>query len=275
MEEQNNINFDPKKGWERFSGRVEREQQLQQRRSRWIKYAAALFIPVMLVSGLLLTKHYQQAPENEALVFISSGIGEQKEVQLPDGSRVWLNAASEISYNFKNKKERAVNLLKGEAYFEVSHDQKKPFMVKVNALYVKVYGTGFNINSYDPTVKTTLIHGSIGAGCSGQHLMLKPGQEASFDTQTQAFKVKNVTINDFAAWRNGLLNFENASLREIGTILERQYGYTFSFSSSQIAEMRFTATAKIKEGLPQLLGFLNKVSGLQFKIINKTVLVSP
>ena len=277
MEAHNDINFDPKKGWERFSKRVEEDQQQQRKQKNWMKYAAAVFIPVMLVSGLFLYRNAEQEKEiKETFHHVIASTGEIKEVKLPDGSSVWLNAQSEISYNFENKTSRNIRLLKGEAYFEVTHNAKKPFIVDLKEMRVQVYGTGFNINSYDKQVRTTLVHGSIGASAAGtKELKMKPGEQAIYQPHSNSFELHKVQATNYSNWRSGTLNFDNTTLREIASILERQYGYTFVFASSNLADMHFTATMQVGDGLPKILNFLSKVSGLQFKISNKTIMVNP
>lgn len=278
MEEQEKVNFDPGKGWARFSKRIEEEQQQQvlvrKNRINRMKYAAVLFIPLALAAVLFLS-HPQHA-ENSAAncqTAVTAGTGEMKKISLPDGSLVWLNAESELSYScsFEGKEERTISLLKGEAYFEVKHNEQQPFVVQVNKMKVKVYGTTFNINSYQQQVKTSLLSGSIGASTAEQELGLKPGQQASFDPIKNTFQVEPVDAAATALWRTGTINFDNTSLKDIAEVIKRQYGYQFHFQSASQQAMRFTTKLKLSDGLPTLLNNLSKVSGLQFKLRNKTV----
>ena len=281
MEEQKKIDFDPGKGWARFSKRIEEEQQQQlvirMKRINRMKYAAVLFIPVALAAVFFLSN--SQPSENSAAncqTAVKAGTGEMKKIILPDGSQVWLNAESELSYScsFQGKEERSISLVKGEAYFEVKHNEKQPFVVRVNQMKVKVYGTTFNINSYQKKVKTTLLSGSIGATAGQQSLMLKPGQQATFNPSKNSFAVKTVDAAADALWRTGLINFDNTSLKEIAEVIERQYGYKFHFQYSSQQDLRFTTTLKLSDGLPTLLNNLSKVSGLAFKLRNKTVFLN-
>lgn len=277
LEEQENIKFDPQKGWERFSKRVEEEQYQAKRRRSWLGYAAAAFIPVALAAVLFFSN--SNPPSQNAtncITRIQANTGEVKKVTLPDGSVVWLNAQSEINYScsFKGKAERSIALVKGEAYFEVKHDQEIPFVVQLKNMKVKVYGTTFNINTYNNRIKTTLISGSIGASSSRQQLRLKPGQQAVLDPESQVFSLKKVTAADDALWHTGVLNFDNASLQEIAAVLERQYGYRFAYQSPELATQRFTLRTELNSGLPKILAMLEKVSGFQFTLRQQSVFVN-
>lgn len=281
MEEQKKIDFDPGKGWARFSKRIEEEQQQQliirMKRINRLKYAAVLFIPVAL-AALFFFSNPDKSQNTAANCFssIKAGTGEMKKISLPDGSKVWLNAASELRYScsFQGKAERVVSLIRGEAYFEVKHDEKQAFVVEVNKMKVKVYGTSFNINSYQANVKTTLLTGSIGATAGKESLMLKPGQQAIFNPSKNSFAIKTVNAAEDALWRTGTINFDNTSLKEIAEVIERQYGYKFHFQSVIQQDLRFTTQLKLSDGLPTLLNNLSKVSGLTFKLRNKTVFLN-
>lgn len=281
LEEQKKIDFDPGKGWARFSKRIEEEQQQQliirMKRINRLKYAAVLFIPVAL-AALFFLSNPEKSQNTAANCFssIKAGTGEMKKISLPDGSLVWLNAASELRYScsFQGKAERVVSLIRGEAYFEVKHDEKQAFVVEVNKMKVKVYGTSFNVNSYQANVKTTLLTGSIGATAGKESLMLKPGQQAIFNPSKNSFAVKTVNAAEDALWRTGTINFDNTSLKEIAEVIERQYGYKFHFQSAIQQDLRFTTQLKLSDGLPTLLNNLSKVSGLAFKLRNKTVFLN-
>lgn len=277
MEEQENIKFDPQKGWERFSRRIETERYQAKRRLSWLGYAAAAFVPVAL-AAVLFFFNSNPSSQNAAscITRVLANTGEMKKVTLPDGSVVWLNAQSEINYScsFNGKAERSVALVRGEAYFEVKHNQQIPFVVQLKNMKVKVYGTTFNINTYSNRIKTTLISGSIGASSSRQQLRLKPGQQATLDPANQSFSLKTVHAADDALWHTGTLNFDNASLQEIAAALERQYGYRFVYQSPQLSTQRFTLRAEVNGGLPKILAMLEKVSGLQFTLRQQSVFVN-
>ncbi len=152
--------------------------------------------------------------------------GGQYSVILPDGTKVWLNAASSLTYPTVFNNERVVELI-GEAYFEVAKNPKKPFKVITNKQVVEVLGTHFNINSYEdePITQTTLIEGAVKIveKMNHQSVLLKPGEQASLGNHPH-FNVSKVNSNDAIAWKNGLFRFQNANLGTIMRQFSRWYG---------------------------------------------------
>lgn len=142
--------------------------------------------------------------------------GGQFQLLLPDGTKVWLNAASSIRYPtaFKGK-ERVVEIM-GEVYFEVAQDAAKPFRVKVNNTTIDVLGTSFNIHAYEdePYMTTTLLDGSIRVG----DITLQPGEQLY-----NGKIVRNADLAKIMAWKNGLFNFEDAKLEDVMRQLSRWY----------------------------------------------------
>ncbi len=134
--------------------------------------------------------------------------GGQYQVLLPDGTSVWLNAASSLTYpvNFRGSRERRVQL-QGEAYFEVARDKKHPFVVKTDRQEVTVLGTHFNINGYkeEPVISTTLLEGSIQTRnlTSGQAVVLSPGQQSTLIKGGKSLDVARVNTENIISWKNG------------------------------------------------------------------------
>lgn len=147
--------------------------------------------------------------------------GGQYHLMLPDGTKVWLNAASSLTYAVNaSTKERLVKL-EGEAYFEVAKDPKRPFRVESGGQLVEVLGTNFNINCYadEGVVKTTLVEGAVKVGRTTKHrsVILQPGQQAMLD-QYNHLSVKQVDVSDALAWKNGKFSFNHA---DIGTVMRQ------------------------------------------------------
>lgn len=157
---------------------------------------------------------------------MSTPKGRQFSVVLPDGTTVWMNAASTLRFpvSFEGG-ERKVSL-SGEAYFEVADNAAQPFIVQANGTTVQVLGTHFNINSYanESATQTTLLEGAVQvqpAAAAGKKVVLHPGQQAR--VQQDAVTVANAAIDQVMAWKNGIFNFNNASVQEIMRQLERWY----------------------------------------------------
>lgn len=199
--------------------------------------------------------------------------GRQFQLVLPDGTRVWLNAASSITYPaFFTGSSRRVKV-SGEAYFEVAKMKDMPFHVTINdGAEVKVLGTHFNINAYEEeqAIKATLLEGSIqasfsGAGKTPEYVILKPGQQAEI-TNDQTIKLnESVNTDQVMAWKNGLFNFENASLEDVMRQLSRWYNIEVVYERS-IPQMVFGGEMSRNVSLAGLLNGLKRVgfiSGLK------------
>lgn len=158
--------------------------------------------------------------------------GGQFQLTLPDGSKVWLNAASQLTYKIsKTSHERLVEL-KGEAYFEVARDANRPFKVLSKGQVVEVLGTHFNVSSYDddPSVKTTLAEGAVKIVETYKHrnVVLEPGQQATLDSGSR-LSVAQVDVSDAIAWKNGKLNFNQSDIYAVARQLSRWYNVDVVF----------------------------------------------
>jgi transmembrane sensor len=177
---------------------------------------------------------------------LSTPRGGQYQLSLPDGTKVWLNAASSITYpTVFNEQDRTVNIT-GEAYFEVAKDPAKPFRVKVNDLAVQVLGTHFNVNSYEDegAVTTTLLEGKVKLTRGKENIFLQPGQQGKGLQQLTI--VNGADVNEVMAWKNGLFSFNGASIQAVMRQLSRWYDIEVSYEGTIPTE---TFSGEIGRGL--------------------------
>ncbi|HYE54557.1 MAG TPA: FecR domain-containing protein [Chitinophagaceae bacterium] len=202
--------------------------------------------------------------------------GRQFQLVLPDGSRVWLNAASSIRYpTVFDKKERKVEIT-GEAYFEVAKNTAAPFRVKVNdRTEVEVLGTHFNINSYDneESINTTLLEGSVQVRNSEGRIILKPGQQARVKDQERIKVLDDVDVEKVMAWKNGVFNFQDATLQEVMRQLERWYDIEVVYEKN-IPKLEFYGKMGKDLSLEAVLRGLEK-SNVHFRIEGRKLVVLP
>lgn len=177
------------------------------------------------------------APSKRALQFtLSTPKGGQYQVTLPDGTQVWLNAASTLRYPSRFLEDARVVELDGEAYFDVRHADKMPFIVKTNNHQISVLGTEFNVMNYpdEPVSKTTLISGSLKVygpsqlevvGEAQNAVVLKPGQQAFSGSGEVTFDVRDVDVDLEASWKSGYFMFENESIKSIMRKATRWYDH--------------------------------------------------
>lgn len=205
---------------------------------------------------------------------LSTSRGETYQVLLPDGTKVWLNAASSITYpaNFASLKERRVDL-EGEAYFEVAKDKLHPFVVKSGNQTVEVLGTHFNINSYanEPLIKTTLIEGSIKInGKNGQQGILKPNQQAVFSTSQ--LRIENVDTEVAIAWKNNKFMFDSAPIQEVMKMVERWYNVEIIYEGDAPSD-KFNGSVSRFENVSKVLQILQSTKKVHFKIEGRRIFV--
>lgn len=157
---------------------------------------------------------------------ISTPRGGQYQVILPDGTKVWLNAASSLTYPTSFAKNERTVALSGEAYFEVAKDKTRPFKVQTAQQTVEVLGTHFNINAYidEEMIKTTLLEGLVDVSNASNRVRLHPGQQAQLkNTGTRFALDSSIDLDKEVAWKNDLFSFDNDDLKSIMRQISRWY----------------------------------------------------
>lgn len=208
--------------------------------------------------------------------------GRQFKLQLPDGTRVWLNAASSIRYPVAfTGNTRRVEIV-GEAYFEVASDRNKPFLLSINnQSEVEVLGTSFNVNAYtdEPQISTTLLEGRIrvskvgSAEPNANKVLLQPGQQSQLISD-QLVLIKNPDLSKVMAWKNGLFNFEGVELKEMMRQLERWYNIEVVYEGN-VQNVHFFGKMSRKLDLATVLEAL-KGFGLHFRMEeNRKLVIMP
>lgn len=209
---------------------------------------------------------------------LSTAKGEQYSVALPDGTKVWLNNVSSLTYpaSFASSKERRVQL-SGEAYFEVAKDKLHPFVVKTQQQEVIVLGTHFNINSYtgDNKTITTLLEGSVKVNASYalQSRIIKPGEEVlNVDQQLQ---VRLANLKAAIAWKEGYFRFNNESLENIMDQVSRWYDVDVVYAGNrkELASLTFWGIVSRDKNVSEVLKMIERAEKVKFKIEGRTITV--
>lgn len=203
--------------------------------------------------------------------------GGQYQLVLPDGTKVWLNAASSITYPaaFAGK-NRAIKIT-GEGYLQVATDKSRPFIVDVDGRStVEVLGTGFDINAYadEGEIRTTLVEGRVRVlqkGPSDHSVTLEPGQQALAAGRNALTVVKNADINQVLAWKNGIFIFQNSDLRNVMKQLERWYDVDVKYEG-KLPKFEFSGEMDRGVMLSAVLRFLSDY-GVKTRLENKTLIV--
>lgn len=218
---------------------------------------------------------YSGQGDNDAVVYNTLAVprGGQFNIVLPDGSHVWLNAASTLKYPtaFKGADRRVE--IQGQGYFEVAKNTKQPFFVKVNDMEVQVLGTSFDVMAYtdEKSVKTTLVEGAVNVNRGGNQLRLQPGQQAVLDHATGSLIMRRTDVDQVIAWKTGFFEFDNASLTDIMRQLSRWYDIDVNYERA--ADSRLFG-GRISRNLPlsDILHML-EANGAKFLLSGRKLIV--
>ena len=227
---------------------------------------------VMLLFALQMGWYIAQHRAIDVIETITEA-GQKSNIILPDGSRVWLNSASRVSYNSDfNVKNRNISL-QGEAYFEVAEGHDHPFVVKAQDISVTAIGTKFNIRAYneDNTVTTTLVEGKVMTEASSQTLMLNPNQEAVYDKVSGIISKSDLKDDAYAVpWMQNSILFQDHSLEEIAAILERMYNVNIVFDDDTVRKYSFTGLIR-NNSLSNILELISGTSPVNYTMTTDTI----
>lgn len=194
--------------------------------------------------------------------------GNTYQVILADGTKVWLNSETELSYPTQFTGDKREVTLSGEAFFEVAHNPNKPFYVNTNGIQVKVLGTVFNISSYreDPVIRTTLVEGSVAVRPEkGEEQVISPSEQFSFEKETGKSDIRTVDTELYTSWVNGEYIFKDVPLIEIITKLQRWHDFTVSFQDEGLKYKHFSLKADRSTDLDQLLEIISFTSEVKLE----------
>ncbi|NDV65408.1 FecR family protein [Bacteroides sp. 224] len=217
--------------------------------------------------------------ENEQIVepqlntlYIPKG-GEYKLI-LSDGTTVWLNSDTEITYPVKfTGKERLV-MIKGEAFFDVQKNPDQPFIVKTQEdICVKVLGTQFNISAYetDASITTTVNTGKVEMGSHSRQVIIEPHYQVIFNKKEMYFSKIAVDSDTYSAWKDGKFIFDNKRLEDIMKTLARWYDVSIEYEDESVKDIRFSGDLERYKDFSTSLKMLEKVTKIKFKISETTI----
>lgn len=193
---------------------------------------------------------------------------------LPDGTKVWLNAGSQLNFPAKFTGKRRLVSLKGEAFFKVAKNKSLPFIVESKGQQVEVLGTEFNINSYSDELatKTTLVEGSVSISSANSKFILKPGQQASLNTKG-SLAVSDADTTLATAWKNNKFIFEDNDIQSVMRMISRWYDVEVVYATA-LPEVTFGGKVSRFQNVSGVLRVLERTGGVHFKIEGKKIYVS-
>ena len=238
------------------------------------RIAAILFI------GLLLGLSVQYLKKTQPVYYTSiAPKGSISQLVLPDNSIVFLNAGSQLKYSIDGLNGKREVFLEGEAWFDITKNEAKPFVVHTLLYNVNVFGTKFNVKAYktDEEIVTTLEEGSLQIASSENFKMaenktLRPGEQLVYNSLKKAIEVKKVETRMFTAWKDNKLIFINMNLKELVVLLERKYGVEIE-TSDMILNYHYDGTIK-DETILEVLDLLKETLPVKYKIEGQTILIT-
>lgn len=255
-----------------------REAFLTSAMAAWLKAAAvALIVCTVGLASYFAVRDSGSAPiakstaEETLLEQRSNPVGQKSVLFLSDGTKVWLNAASRISYapDFRQTQTRDV-YLEGEAFFDVTHNPDKPFVVHTSSIQVKVLGTSFNVKSYseEKTIETTLVEGSVRieqsdeAGRQLGVVELKPNQRAVFDKASRVINVREIFAAGSGSWKEDRLVFDEEPIDNVILQMERWFNVKIHAADRGHLDCKMTASID-NESLQDVLKLIEATHGVK------------
>ena len=301
------------RSWERLKIRIEESENEDNpiRGSRlqytWKRITIAASIMLLIgISGYWVYHKHQTSLILARELHISAPKGSRSHVELPDGSDVWLNSGSQLTYYYDTERADRKVTLSGEAYFDIEHTRNIPFIVNTSDLEIKVLGTKFNVKSYpeEQFIETTLIEGKIEVykinGVKGAAaIAMEPNQKLIYqkkemiaDVQTPLEQlepekeivneeiremsikiVKKINSEEDASWKDGKLIIRSETLEVLAIKLERYYNVSISFKDESIREFSYSGTLN-EVTIEEVLRALEKTSPIQFSIKKDQVVLA-
>src|SRR5665648_667832 len=237
------------------------------------KIAAILVFPLILALGILYFQFYEYLLQKNVFVEVTSPMGSRTSLNLPDGSTVWLNGNSQIRYPAVFNKKRNVEL-KGEAFFKVKSDKEHPFLVSVNDLSVRATGTEFNVLAYDddPEISIMLKEGKVEVSDNQQSVIktMQTGYVLMYNKKSLDIDYSLINATNYSKWINGKLIFENASLKEVVSRMERWYGVKIVIENEELLQLHFKATF-MNESIEEALKLLQFTATFKYRFTKRQV----
>ena len=225
----------------------------------------------------IVYEEYGKGMVTEEYNKLTTPVGGEYSLVLSDGTKVFLNADSELKYPVEFSDGKRIVDLKGEAYFEVHKDSLRPFVVRMNGAEVTVLGTSFNVNTYgdDGQIYTTLVNGSVRVSSvkNGQAEVLKPGMQSVMDVQSGQLTVREVDVEPYVAWREGRFVFRAMTLDLIMRQLQRWYDFEVFYQNPELKDYEFRGVIKRDMDLDKVLSVIKVTTNVDFEVKGKVITI--
>lgn len=261
---------------DKMLSRINQQIRFQRTRRIWLR-VAAITIPFILLAGFILFANSRQLSGNEEYVEIHVPKGEQKQITLEDGSRIYLGSDTRLRYPKNFAAEERKVYLEGEGYFIVEKNPERPFVIKMNEAAIKVLGTSFNAEAYPENDHITLQldEGSIKlTSASQKEYLMVPGEKLTYNRQNGDCVISQTDNPSLLeTWENKTFSFRNAPLRQVLETLEHWYDIDFQTEDSNVWDYSYTFESD-RNSLDKILSDMEKVSPVSFHSEGKVIKIS-
>lgn len=276
--------YDKDKAFENFRNRVESQKEIQSTSRRGFSLSAlwryAAVVAIIIAVGCI---SYWQGEVNVKDTFadisVEAPLGSKTKLYLPDGTLVWLNAGSRMTYSQGFGVDNRKVELEGEGYFEVKRNEKIPFFVKTKDLQLQVLGTKFNFRDYpeDHEVVVSLLEGKVGLNNllrEEKEAVLSPDERAVLNKANGLLTVESVTASNAPQWTDGYLFFDEELLPDIAKELERSYNVKIHIANDSLKTFRFYGNfVRREQNIQEVLEALASTEKMQYKIEERNITI--
>lgn len=276
--------YDKDKAFENFRNRVESQKEIQSTSRRGFSLSAlwryAAVVAIIIAVGCI---SYWQGEVNVKDTFadisVEAPLGSKTKLYLPDGTLVWLNAGSRMTYSQGFGVDNRKVELEGEGYFEVKRNEKIPFFVKTKDLQLQVLGTKFNFRDYpeDHEVVVSLLEGKVGLNNllrEEKEAVLSPDERAVLNKANGLLTVESVTASNASQWTDGYLFFDEKLLPDIAKELERSYNVKIHIANDSLKTFRFYGNfVRREQNIQEVLEALASTEKMQYKIEERNITI--
>ena len=276
--------YDKDKAFENFRNRVESQKEIQSTSRRGFSLSAlwryAAVVAIIIAVGCI---SYWQGEVNVKDTFadisVEAPLGSKTKLYLPDGTLVWLNAGSRMTYSQGFGVDNRKVELEGEGYFEVKRNEKIPFFVKTKDLQLQVLGTKFNFRDYpeDHEVVVSLLEGKVGLNNllrEEKEAVLSPDERAVLNKANGLLTVESVTASNASQWTDGYLFFDEELLPDIAKELERSYNVKIHIANDSLKTFRFYVNfVRREQNIQEVLEALASTEKMQYKIEERNITI--
>lgn len=243
---------------------------------QWLSYAAAVVLLAVLVTFVYRYKSGAggAADYSSQTYKVLVDKGQRASILLPDGTRVWLNSHTELTYNGDYGKKNREVVLSGEGYFEVAKDSVSPFIVKAGEMEIEALGTAFNVKAYaeDKESTATLFEGKVRTSVGENEVLLKPNESVCVNKVSRKMAVSAEFADYARMWKDNELVFRGETMEEVAVMLDRLYNVKVQFASERVKHYRFSGVIK-NNSLENVVELISLTAPIVYRKVSGNIVI--